>query len=370
MFNMSYYADWRRGIRNRNYFVLHELLQRDEVDQIIAIDYLPITLRQKIRVLSNRIKHHELGINDSIKKVNHKLSVCSIINVKSLHNLLAKLHTSNCQLPTARRVLWSYYPLHIDYFNSIDADLKIFDAVDDWRAHPAYADKRALLDQNYQQILEQADLIFAVSENLRQNLFKSDPKVFWVPNGADLKIKKFKIQNFNSKFKIVIGYVGTIQSRVDFELMRHVALAHPDKEFVFVGPVWNDAPDQIVRDLPNVKFVGRVPYDELPKYLASFDAAIIPHKIDDLTRSMDPMKFYEYCAFGLPVISTQRLSDDPALVYYTKSQTEFSQAIDRAIAADNPELKNRRRAFAEQNSWSVRITQMLSVINDELKIKN
>ena len=35
-----------------------------------------------------------------------------------------------------------------------------------------------------------------------------------------------------------------------------------------------------------------------------FDIAIIPHKVDEFTNSMNPLKLYEYLAAGKPVVTT------------------------------------------------------------------
>ena len=365
MFNMSYWHNWQNGIKNRNYFVLQELLKRSEVNQIIAVDYLPMTRRKK--VLS--IMYYVLGIKYQVLG-NHKnkLTIYTALSVKNVISNLKKILNTLYLIPNTKIILWSYFPLYIDYFDQIPADLKIFDAVDDWSKHPSYKNQRQLLQNNYRQIAKKADIIFTVSENLRQSLFKGQKNVYWIANGTDLKFQNPNLKSMSKskcqKRKVMIGYVGVIQSRVDFKLVQFLAESHQDKEFVFVGPVWKDAEIKKVRGLKNIKFVGQISYDDLPKYLSKFDIGIIPHKINDFTRSMDPMKSYEYLAFGLPVVSTQKLTNDDQLLYFADNPTDFSQAISRALKENSQELIDRRQKFAQENSWERRVEEMMKIISN------
>ena len=66
--------------------------------------------------------------------------------------------------------------------------------------------------------------------------------------------------------------------------------------------------------LPNVHLLGARPYAALPDVLRGADAALVPYAINDLTRSVFPMKVYEYLAAGLPVVTTPL----PALAGYRR----------------------------------------------------
>ena len=59
----------------------------------------------------------------------------------------------------------------------------------------------------------------------------------------------------------------------------------------------------VLERLPNVHLLGSRPYGALPEVLRGADAALVPYAINDLTRSVFPMKVYEYLAAGLPVVT-------------------------------------------------------------------
>lgn len=54
----------------------------------------------------------------------------------------------------------------------------------------------------------------------------------------------------------------------------------------------------------NTKFVGRVPYEEMPGYYARAGAGILPLRETHYDSCKGPIKLYEFMAMGLPVIAT------------------------------------------------------------------
>jgi len=357
MFNMSYWQQFKAEIRNRNYFILQELLKRSEVKKIIAVDYLPVDLKLKIKSLKKGIWYNQCH------QINKKLTVCSIIKIKKIDKYLEQVLFSGSFFLNCKLIIWSYFPLYIGYFDFFKADLTVFDAVDNWLAHPSYKKKRQKLQTNYQKIKQKTDLIFTVSKDLKNQLFANRKNVFYIPNGVNIKIKEKNKKNQ----QIIIGYVGTIQSRVDFNLINQVIKNHLDKKFIFVGPVWPDAEISKIKKFKNVHFTGRVPYSKLPDYLSQFDIGIIPHKINQLTCSMNPMKFYEYLAFGLPIIATQQIIKNPNLLYYAKSAEQFSKLINKALAENSQKLINKRKKFAKKKSWTQKVNRMMQIINQNVK---
>ncbi len=61
---------------------------------------------------------------------------------------------------------------------------------------------------------------------------------------------------------------------------------------------------KILDDIPNIHFLGRKPYAELPAYCKGFDVALNPFEISELTLAANPLKVREYLAAGLQVVST------------------------------------------------------------------
>ena len=112
--------------------------------------------------------------------------------------------------------------------------------------------------------------------------------------------------------------------------------------------------------LPNVVFAGEVPHSELHKYMAMFRVALIPFLRNDLTIGTNPIKLYEYFSYGLPVVSTQlpEMELFGSLVYLYSNTAQFVQQLEKAVAENDPSLRDKRIQVAHQESWGSRVDQL------------
>ncbi len=128
----------------------------------------------------------------------------------------------------------------------------------------------------------------------------------------------------------VFGYVGTIGSWFDWALLDEMARKLPEVRFDLVGPVVTPpAPG-----LPaNVHLRGEWASEEVPGALCGFTAGLIPFKVNRLTAAVDPIKYYEYRAAGLPVISTSfgemAVRGSEQAVYLVDRGTDFQGILGR-----------------------------------------
>jgi len=275
-------------------------------------------------------------------------------------------------------VLWLSYPLQawaLDAFQQ--RVLACYDWTDDWAAFDVLPveDPQELVDMN-DRILRQADVVFAVSEELTRRAAVVNLHTYRAPNATDPKL----LETAGSEGPVaevlrelprpIIGYIGQIADKVDYNLIHAVSQARPNWSFIFVGPVWytKQALVEALAARPNVYFMGPCPYRELPPYLRGFDACILPHRISPLTCSMDPIKLYDYLASGKPIVSTgvagvERFTD---VVYVGNTAQEFLAALDRAVQ-ENGVLRERRLSYARQNTWPQRAAEMWGVVVGRLK---
>jgi len=381
MLNMSNFSEWEGGVSNRNYHVLKQLLNRPEIGKILAVDYLPITFKRAVRNYKEdlvlNLKDGQVvkrGLTYKITKVSDKLYVYSDITFwlrpKSTMKRIKKVAMS---LNFGDLVLWSFFPLAAPYWDILGQKLTVFEAVDNWLLHSSYSSKVERLKKCYEQIKNSADLIFVVSKNL-VNFFDDQPNVHWIPNGVD-------VNHYNKKFPLVnrdiadlpqpiIGYIGVIQNKVDFELIKYLADKNPDKSLVLVGPVWNeqDKSMAIFADNKNVHFLGYKKYEEAPMYIQQFSVGIIPHKKSGFSASTNPMKMYEYLACGKPVVATDNIGTDNVnqMIALAKDYEDFNKKLNVALEADNKSQQKERQEFIKKYSWFNTVSRMLELINNKL----
>ncbi|MFW9881715.1 MAG: glycosyltransferase [Candidatus Thorarchaeota archaeon] len=380
MFSMSDWNDWyKKGIVNRNYHILNQLLKSNKIGKILHVDFLPYTKKRALRsYFENQISNTsgqtiKRNLTSVLKKISEKLYTYSTIDsIFSENKVYKKLNVILKKLNFENIILWSYFPMFTGYFDSIESNIKIFDTVDNWIEHHNFKDYKKRLRKNYNIINQKADLIFTVSQDLT-NLFPTNKNVHWISNGVDITFfQKTNVQCLMSNVKNIphpiIGYVGIIQDRIDIDLIEYVAKNNSDKSIVLIGDIWPDANVTNLKQEKNVHFLNRVEYKKLPKYIHQFDVAIIPHKVNKFTKSMNPLKLYEYLACSKPVVTTpiagiEKFKD---LIYVASSKEEFNNKIQEALQNNNEELEKKRFESVKNYSWQPRINQMMNYIENLL----
>lgn len=101
-----------------------------------------------------------------------------------------------------------------------------------------------------------------------------------------------------------LGYAGMISERLDWNLVKHLAAAEPKWNFVFVGRISDDKIRRRMARLHNVHFPGEFPHKDVPSILKSFDLGMMPYRDTPFFEFLNPLKFYEMAAAGLPMVSS------------------------------------------------------------------
>jgi hypothetical protein len=233
---------------------------------------------------------------------------------------------------------------------------------------------RARLEQQHATLLQTAIVVLVTAERLYQQVQSIRPDVILCPNGVDyghFAPARLAGQPAPDDFapivalgKPVVGYYGALARWFDYELVKSVALRRPDMSFVLIGPQHNFSLGQSgLLKLSNVHWLGVKPYAQLPAYLACFDVATIPFKINNITHATSPLKLFEYMAGGKPVVITpmqESLRYDGVLS--ADGPEEFSRRLDEALRLKtNPEYLQRIDRVARENTWEARARLILGV---------
>lgn len=386
--NMSNTLDWEQGIVNRNFFVANELARSGEFEHVLMVDFLAInpvgfvfgSKRTAQYVWKSLVSPQKMvrryGARHALHTWNPEGQTGMHVFVLSGFGLpgwrdrdvaLVGKAMRDLGFTSENTVLWSYQAF-VPEFLDLPARVRVFDAVDDWSQHASYNVFQEVLKANYKAIGAKADLIFTVSEGLRE-IFPTH-KSQWVPNGVDVDAFVNKMsppQDIADIRKPLVGYVGTVQERIDFSLMRHVCSSVPDARFLLVGPVWAGVQkdvDALTSACPNVTFLGRRPYAQVPAYLQAMDVCIIPHRIDDFIRSTNPMKLYDYLAAGKPVVTTPGAGTEvfANVIRIAHTPQDFVDGIRNALLETGPQLEAARRKAVETHTWRARVSTMRELL--------
>jgi hypothetical protein len=153
----------------------------------------------------------------------------------------------------------------------------------------------------------------------------------------------------------VVGYVGTIAHWFDWELVILLAKLHPKMKFRLIGPMYVRSPV-----LPhNICLEPPLPHTEALQVMAQFDVGLIPFKRTQLTSSVDPIKYYEYRALGLPVVSSafgeMALRNKGDSVYLIDRNSDMTSVLGQALA--NCTSPAGTTQFRKNNSWEQRFDE-------------
>lgn len=216
------------------------------------------------------------------------------------------------------------------------------------------------------QYMKMVDHVIVSSEGLQNSKKPFNNHIDTVKNGVDFELfhKAFvPLSQKNAKKKI--GYIGTIDQRIDYDILKQLALEFPDTEIIIVGRVLDDMSEvkeqtDPLRAIPNIRFEGAKPPTALMEYLKEFHIGIIPFVKNEQTAAIYPMKINEYLAAGLGVVATDfaPLSEFGEAIHVSTNTADFIQAVKDLLEKDSDHKQLARVEIAKQNSWQQRGAQL------------
>lgn len=210
-----------------------------------------------------------------------------------------------------------------------------------------------------------ADVIVCSAAELAREAVEAvgEDHVLLVPNGVDTAHYRDPrhlesplpeaLLRFRDEYPDVVGYFGAIAPWLWYEAIEALVKSHPQLGFVFIGPDYYGGVQRLPA-APNVLYLGTIDYRVLPAHARLFDVCIIPFEPGEIARTTSPLKLFEYFALEKPVVVTSDMAECVAYpeVFHGNTVAGLSRAIDQALAAkDDPALKCRLRALADENDW-------------------
>ena len=207
-----------------------------------------------------------------------------------------------------------------------------------------------------------ADIAFYVNHALlKQNLLRN-PRTFYTGHGVDYAhFSMAQTVSLPVPFDMesivrasegqIAGYMGEVNS-IDIGLIGFLAKENPNISFVFIGEICESV--RVLESFPNVHFLGRKSYRELPAYLQYFAVCCLFYKTETAFNNYrNPKKLLEYLATGKPVVSVNILELEYFGDYISiaNSYSEFGLLLRRSILGDSPIDRQARIEFAEKQTW-------------------
>jgi len=227
-----------------------------------------------------------------------------------------------------------------------------YDAMDDFPAF-YHGISRAGMARREREIAFRVSRISVSSTALAHRFSIYQAKLVLVFNACDSEKLPPINRSLTCSVKPVIGYVGTIGHWFDWPLVLALAEENSSVCFRLIGPVYVQPSKPMP---PNIELLLACDHVAAMRAMAEFTIGLIPFKRIGLTASVDPIKYYEYRAMGLPVLSTRfgemAFREEKDGVFFIDKFASLKRQVQLAMAYKYD--INEIREFRKANSWGAR----------------
>lgn len=242
----------------------------------------------------------------------------------------------------------------------------VYEATDaHWRSPQLMGRWSAVFERAERQLVSLSDIVLVTSRSLAPRYQAWGAKVRETPHGVDLTPWVDRKPRSDVS-RAALGFIGTLDYRLDASIIRHVAVARPHWQVRLIGPVESGFDPAALADLPNVTVEPPVAHAQISAALAELDVAFMPYAMTPLYEHGFPLKALEAFAVGLPVVVRPNENVDPlgSLVYRAETPGDFLRETERALRTDTPTQARTRREFVEGRTWTARLQDLVDLLDD------
>ncbi|OGT43029.1 MAG: hypothetical protein A3F13_07490 [Gammaproteobacteria bacterium RIFCSPHIGHO2_12_FULL_40_19] len=269
-------------------------------------------------------------------------------------------------------LVWTYHPFIMPLLTPLQARSIYYHVVDNITAVPN-VDAQLYLETE-KKFMSQITALFVTSFPLKVYYESLTQKpVYYSPNVVDVEhfAKARDSQSEPTDMRFIarprLLYYGVLSDfKIDVQLLNALAQKRPEWQIVLIGEEregQNSPLLQALKKLSNVHFLGYRAYANLPLYLSAVDVGILPLDDNPYTRFMFPMKFFEFLAAGVPVVSTGIDALKPYQHFFALADDAegFVAAIEKVLLEKKSKLTVDE--MEKNYSWHARMAQVLCVLN-------
>ena len=336
----------------------HILANFNDSDEILFIEPISFNLKNKFNIsIEKNIKYITVPQlqNSDINFLNYLINffpIKSLIKIitRLFMNRLLKKEDFKPDIIITSNVFW------IDYLKNLKNKYQlnlIYDCNDNPLAFPNSTNKNIYFDRT----LNYSDLIITPFKSYNDFIpQKYQKKIQIISNGVDSNLinsKRNKNTGINRN-KSIVMYIGSIDTRINFDLLEKTIIKLNRFEFVFIGNIKRQIQNEFnnITKYANVRHLNSIDYIEIGSYLTYAKVCIIPFRRNNLSKFILPNKIFEYSILGKPFILTNFnycLKDLHPDLLIANNEEEFMQLIDSQI--NNPYDTSKLKNFALNFEW-------------------
>lgn len=243
--------------------------------------------------------------------------------------------------------------------------IRVYYASDDYRTYDGWNNMAAL----EKKILGQVDHAFFVSDALAERAKREYGYADKIHVSMNATEKRFAQRDPDASgvdvqlAKPVVGVIGGINPRLDFELLRKCADLEHVGTLLLVGPLPKEQPDSLIRllDHPRVEAVGPKPHETLHRWFQHVDVGLIPYVESDMNFHCSPMRLFDHLAAGVPIVATaacDQVNRFSGRVMICQTDESFVSGLAQTLSSKD----GMNCASAEEVFWADRSRAMIGVI--------
>ena len=254
------------------------------------------------------------------------------------------------------------HPLLYRYTTKMKSKI-IYDCCDDNELFYKKSKLKNLIRTENLKFLSNSDLNMFSSENLLNKYKKNGEKSLLIRNAHSLNLtsQHYLKKKKSSSSKFNIYYFGSVSSWFDTNLLKIILKEISSVKFTIIGPV-----DTVKIKHDRVDYIGSIEHNKLLNFSSKADAFIMPFVVNDLIKSVDPIKLYEYLAFSVPVISIYypEIKQFKEYVNFYSNKKEAIKLVKNIIAKKtiNNNVLKKRYKFLKKNTWKYRSNQIINAL--------
>nr|WP_066254717.1 glycosyltransferase [Neobacillus drentensis] len=239
--------------------------------------------------------------------------------------------------------------------------------------------RKNIISKAENRIVQKAGVVFCTSEYLRTRIVEkldAEEKVFTFENGVEFDLFANNPTRMENILPVhfdgtVLGFIGGIKPKLDFDLIKEVAQKKREWLFLLVGPDGtNDHPKfKNLLTESNVLWTGSVAPSDVPKYMNLIDIGIMPYSSSEYNQAVFPLKLFEFLAAGKSVLgmnlpSTKKYAEESVYTHLdTNDANQFINVCEQLEGIKNHEnYIHRRKTLAKTKNWNEVFEDMLQLV--------
>lgn len=246
--------------------------------------------------------------------------------------------------------------------------------------------------KNEASLMRDSDHIIAITQKIKKRICRvfnvSGDKITVIPNGVDLgvfspkeeyKIKAKKIKKelrISGKVVMYAGAMDKVNGMLDIVvIIPEIIQKNPNIAFVLIGRGPEENKLAVLSKLypKNIKFLGVIPYEQMPIYYQVADVFIIPRPSTMLAETVTPLKLLEAMAMEKTVLGSDVggiaeviRHGENGYLFEKGNMESFKETLLEVLDMGNTQIgKNARKTIVDNYTWD-KSAKILQKVYDDL----